>query len=143
MLEKIWGNKFRNFLYRKLRQLRALLGLPYKDYERTSVRIKIDNLTRPQAKAIEDMLHQWGALAGIGSSRWTAFFADGDGNFHPRISFNGRNPESSGKGKWQTLTYKDGYPDEFYTIDYDWIAWTEREDGAVAHLVASPPMPAG
>ena len=118
----------KHFLNRKRTQLRALLGLPYKDFERRSLRIKIDNLTGPQAKSIEDLLHQWVALGNLGSSRWTAFFADGDGNFRPKINVNGTRPESSGKGRWETVTFKDGGADEFYIIDFDWIAWAERPD---------------
>ena len=118
----------KHFLNRKRTQLRALLGLPYRDYERMSVRIKIDNLTGPQVKAIEDLLHQWEWLGGVGSSRWTAFFADGDGNFRPRIKVNGKRPESSGKGKWRTLTDKDGYSEGFYVIDFDSIACAERSN---------------
>ena len=116
----------KHFLCRIRTKLRALLGLPYRDYERMSVRIKIDNLTGPQAKAIEDLLHQWVALGNLGSSRWTAFFADGDGNFQPKIKVNGKRPKFSGKGRWETLTFKYGSPDEFYIIDFDWIAWAER-----------------
>ncbi len=116
----------KHFLNRKRTQLRALLGLPYKDYERVSVRIKIDNLTSAQAKAIEDLLRQWELLGNVGSSRWTAFFADGDGNFRPRIKVNGEKPEFSGKGKWQTVTFKDGCLDDLYLINFDWIASAER-----------------
>ena len=116
----------KHFLNRKRTQLRALLGLPYKDYERMPVWIKIDNLTGPQAKAIEDLLRQWELLGNVGSSRWTAFFADGDGNFHPKIKVNGSRPEFSGKGRWETVTFKDGGPDDLYLIDFDSIAWAER-----------------
>ncbi len=119
----------KHFLCRIRTKLRSLLGLPYKDYARMSVRIKIDNLTGPQAKAIEDLLHQWELLGNLGSSRWTAFFADGDGNFQPKIKVNGSRPESSGKGKWETVTFKNGAhgcTDDLYLIDFGWIAWAER-----------------
>ena len=44
----------------------------------------------------------------------------------------------------QTLTYKDGYLNEFYTIDFDWIAWTERADReAAASIDPSPSMSTG
>ena len=60
-----------------------------------SMKIEIDNLTEAQAIALEDMLATWQWLGGNGASRWTAFYADGDGNFQPKITIDGRKPEKS------------------------------------------------
>ena len=54
--------------------------------------IELKGLTKAQAIAIEDMMATWNSLGIMGSSRWTAFYADGDGNFRPEIIVNGRNP---------------------------------------------------
>lgn len=58
-----------------------------------SMIIEITNLTIAQKMAIEDMLSYWILLGSVGSSRWTSFFADGDGNFKPKITVNGNDPE--------------------------------------------------
>lgn len=41
------------------------------------------NVTEAQALALEVMIGQWNSLSSMGSSRFVAFYADGDGNFHP------------------------------------------------------------
>ena len=68
----------------------------------------------------------WVQLGGLGSSRWTAFFADGDGNFRPRIMVDGRKAE-----KTPLLTLKDVWPQGGhgdYRIDFDKVAWRLRDD---------------
>lgn len=88
--------------------------------------IEIDGLTKAQKIALEDMLATWVYLGNIGSSRWTAFFADGDGNFRPKIKIDGKKPEHTKlieeKQKW------DAKPEVDYAIDFDWIAWALRKD---------------
>jgi hypothetical protein len=92
--------------------------------------IKIDNLTEPQIMALEDMLATWVQLGSLGASRWTAYFADGDGNFRPKITIDGRKPEKcklvSEEQTWGKITSSD-----IYKIDFDWIAWklTEQREG--------------
>lgn len=91
-----------------------------------TLQITIANLTEAQAIAIEDLLATWEQAGGLGCSRWTAFFADGDGNFRPRIAVNGHDPAHQ--------TYVD--PGKFWThgepwkgdyrIDFDSIAWKLR-----------------
>jgi hypothetical protein len=86
-----------------------------------SMIIEITNLTEPQRLAIEDMLRTWTYLGGIGSSRFTKFYADGDGNFQPKILVNGSRPELC-----DLLEVKDRWPDGSggeYQIDFDTIAW--------------------
>lgn len=85
--------------------------------------IEIENLSEPQRIAIEDMLAWWRDSRN-GSSRWMAFYVDGDGNFRPRITVNGREPEHQRRieaGKFWT----GGKPwAGEYRMDFDAIAWT-------------------
>lgn len=113
------------------------------------INIEIDNLTDAQAMAIEDMLKQWVYLGNIGASRWTAFFADGDGNFRPKILVNGQEPKYAGvvptkfpanydddKNIWKNVQIEqkpninNGLTEiqwhkeyEMYMMDFDSIAW--------------------
>jgi len=92
------------------------------------------DLTPPQAIAVEDFLHTWNQLSNLGASRWTAFYADGDGDFHPKATLNGEVPKATPllKGRddrWQKIEL--GGPmytgnDECYCIDYDVISWRMR-----------------
>ncbi len=91
---------------------------------KTNMNIYIENLTVPQKIAIEDMFRQWEFLGSIGASRWVAFYADGDGNFQPKISVDGLQPKSYGteeqiQARWQQNEYR---------IDFDEIAITERHN---------------
>lgn len=83
--------------------------------------IEIDNLTEAQQIALEDMLACWRELGSIGSSRWTKFYADGDGNFHPMITIDGHKPVST-KLIDNKLKWPEGSGGH-YQIDFDWIAW--------------------
>lgn len=101
-----------------------------------SITIVIDNLTEPQAVAIEDMLAEWVRLGSWGASRWTAFFADGDGNFRPKITVDGRKPEFSElipdrRDVWYQMpkeprARKTEPMQGEYRIDFDMIAWRLR-----------------
>lgn len=83
--------------------------------------VEIDNLTEPQAIALEDMFATWHSLGSMGSSRWTAFYADGDGNFHPKITVNGRKPQITDLISRDRVWPKGHNGD--YKIDFDAIAW--------------------
>jgi hypothetical protein len=80
--------------------------------------IRIRNLSIPQSIALEDMLATWQVLGSAGASRWTSFFADGDGDFRPKILYNGQAPRITSlideETKWSGSKYK---------IDYDSIGW--------------------
>ena len=87
------------------------------------MKIEIDNLTKPQEEAIKTMLRLWEYLGNVGYSRKVSFYADGDGNFNPKIFVDGKKPEF--------YKFKDGraYPKENkqgYIIDFDDIAWDEK-----------------
>jgi hypothetical protein len=90
-----------------------------------SIHIIIRNLTKPQALAIEEMLAWWQRLGSWGSSRNVTFFADGDGNFRPQITVDGRKPEFKGSELCGEKTFrpKDGGD---INIDFDPIAWALR-----------------
>lgn len=88
--------------------------------ERTKRTIEL-TLTEPQAIALEDMLATWNQLGGMGSSRWTAFFADGDGDFQPQATIDGRKPETTTLVKREEVWQGDNY-----RIDFDTIAWRLR-----------------
>ena len=83
---------------------------------RRTVWVRISNLTEPQVQALESLFQQWVELGSMGASRWTAFYADGDGNFRPRITVNGHRPRFS-----PYLT--DAWKGHELRIDFDSIAW--------------------
>ncbi|HDY87977.1 MAG TPA: hypothetical protein ENH82_07690 [bacterium] len=93
--------------------------------------IEIIGLTDAQAIAFEDMLANWAVLSSAGASRWTAFYADGDGNFHPKIKIDGRKPKHqqvvdaklfNRKVSIGEKQYENRF-DSDYAIDFDTIAW--------------------
>lgn len=80
-----------------------------------SMKIEIENLTESQKLAITDMLAQWQSLSAIGSSRWVNFYADGDGNFHPKIWVDGNKPSFHGTDEEINFRWKDSE----YHVDFD------------------------
>lgn len=88
--------------------------------------VEIGNLTQAQLLALEDLMAIWVQLGAVGASRWTAFMADGDGNFRPRITFNGKPPEVCPLAGGPDARWKG---DE-YRIDFDAIAWALHAEGA-------------
>jgi hypothetical protein len=88
------------------------------------INIEIDNLTKAQAIAIEDMMAVWVNLGSNGSSRWTSFMADGDGNFRPKITIDGKNPKRTNLVPEEYFWVKDEY-----RVDFDAIAWGLSEEG--------------
>lgn len=101
-----------------------------------SINVAIGNLTEAQAIALEDMLAEWARLGSWGSSRWTAFFADGDGDFRPKITIDGRKPEFSALIPdrsdvwWQPSKEPPPHKTEpgqgEYRIDFDMLGWRLR-----------------
>ena len=81
-------------------------------------------LTEPQRIALEDMLATWNSLSNIGASRWTAFYADGDGDFHPKAVIDGHTPLKFGQ-----LTKAEVWAGEEYRIDPDRVAWRLENAG--------------
>jgi len=72
------------------------------------------------------MLATWQQLGSAGSSRWTSFFADGDGNFKPDILYNGHKPE-----KTELLEEEEVWDGNKYKIDFDSIGWKILDNDAI------------
>ena len=58
--------------------------------EKKTIKIEISNITNKQIKAMEYLFSKWQYDGQIGHSEWTAFFADGDGDFQPHIKIDGK-----------------------------------------------------
>jgi len=83
--------------------------------------VEFDNITEPQAIALEDLFKTMEWCGNIGTSRWTSFYSDGDGNFRPKILIDGEKP------KFTELIERDKlWKDNEYRIDFDAIAWKLR-----------------
>ena len=96
--------------------------------DRVSIDVHIDNLTEAQKIALEELFYQWRSLGDLGSSRWTAFYADGDGNFRPRITINGKAPQPSQLAGGPRKRWRDEFRERnVYAIDFDTIGWALRE----------------
>jgi hypothetical protein len=86
------------------------------------------DVNREQAITLREMFKYWNRLAGIGSSRYVAFFVDGDGNFHPdiKMEFSEELPKLEEKYLESAIKknphgYKVYEGDRFY--DFDPIGW--------------------
>jgi hypothetical protein len=100
-----------------------------RDRAKRKIVVEIDNLTEAQEVALNDLFATWQQLGGNGSSRWTAFYADGDGDFRPKITINGAAPKFTDllprEQFWsedKTIAMK-FYMGDAYKIDFDWIGW--------------------
>jgi hypothetical protein len=91
------------------------------------VTITIDGLTEAQLIALEDLFATWMSLGNMGSSRWTAFYADGDGDFHPKVLVNGRKPVMTELVSKEERWGLPKQPGEMYWMDFDRIAWRLRD----------------
>ena len=89
---------------------------------RRTMVVTIANVTPPQREALESLFQQWQSLGGMGGSRWTAFYADGDGNFRPRITVNGKRPRFS-----PHLKAEEVWKGDELRIDFDTIAWRMKD----------------
>jgi hypothetical protein len=69
--------------------------------------ITIDNIEQDNAIALIKMFKYMQYLGNIGSSRMCSFFADGDGSFRPKISFD--------------------YPEELPEVEIDSVVEYDRE----------------
>lgn len=94
---------------------------------RIKMTVELD-VTVPQALAMQAMFEYMNELSSQGASRVAGFFADGDGNFHPKAkcSFSEEIPElTDGMKKVSAIELKQAsylsIGDRYY--DYDPIAW--------------------
>ena len=111
-----------------------------RDRTKRKIVVEIDNLTKAQEIALNDFFANWQSLGSMGSSRWTAFYADGEGDFRPKITINGEKPKYTDLlEKGATWRKDEIIGDKFatgqaYAIDFDWIGWKlqaieDRENG--------------
>jgi hypothetical protein len=91
----------------------------FEDRRTMTVRL---SLTDAQWSAVETLLAKWNWLGSAGASRWTAFFADGDGNFQPRATVNGREPVATA-----LIPDEQFWTGDEWRIDFDSIAWPLHE----------------
>ena len=88
------------------------------------MKIEINNLTKAQEIALEDMFATWVQLGNVGCSRWTAFFSDGDGNFRPKITVDGHKAEKTELidtlKKWRTIKLRTKYADITGKVKTNW-----------------------
>ena len=97
--------------------------------EKLTMSIEIANLTPAQKVAIEELLFEWQKLGSWGSSRWTAFFADGDGNFRPKILVDGHKPEPSTLAGGEKKRWREQFDErDVYVMDFDSIARAMRPE---------------
>jgi len=92
-------------------------------------------VTEAQKIALEDMFATWNDLGRIGSSRWTNFYADGDGNFKPNVQVNGKLAENTKLLEEKEVWTGGEFANGDYHIDFDTIAWRLRELGSVSELM--------
>lgn len=84
-------------------------------------------VTESQALALEAMFKYWDALASMGSSRFVAFYVDGDGNFKPKTSIYYSRPIKTLTSEMcKAAIVEDNDGDRKY--DFDPIAWMIRKD---------------
>lgn len=99
-----------------------------RDRTKRKITVEIDNLTEAQEIALNDFFATWMTLGSWGSSRWTAFFADGDGDFRPKITINSEEPKYTdlvpAEKFWPYGNHTDGLDTHGeYRIDFDAIGW--------------------
>lgn len=99
--------------------------------------ITLENVSQADAIALIKMFKYMQRLGNVGSSRWCSFFADGDGSFHPKVSFEYPEelpeiPEIDGEIEYdKDLRKLIGAPvisDGDFAIDSDDIAWKIYHD---------------
>ena len=91
------------------------------------IKMTVDmEVTVPQALALQAMFEHWNRLSSMGSSRYIAFFVDGDGNFHPhcQIKFSEEVPELTDVLRDRAMGNKVLAEVGF---DFDPIAWSLRK----------------
>jgi len=77
--------------------------------------ISIENINKEHKKAIEIFFEVMQNLGDIGGSQWLSFYSDGDGNFRPKITLNGKNAEDIK----EDIDLKQFWTNEGFEIDFD------------------------
>lgn len=99
--------------------------------------ITLENVSQADALALMKMFKYMEMLGNVGSSRMCSFFADGDGSFHPKVSFVYPEelpelPEITGEVEFDRETRMNNRnyttSDGDFIIDSDEIAWRIYHD---------------
>ena len=91
------------------------------------VTIEIRNLSKGQARAIEEYFAVWDFLNQKNMSMWCSFFVDCQGGFIPSVKVNGEKPKRFMKdiglrvGKVKFVTEQGDMEDQMYLLDYEKI----------------------
>lgn len=106
-----------------------------RDREKRTLTVVIENVTEAQEIALGDLFATWATLGSWGSSRWTGFYADGDGDFRPKITVNGEKARHTDLLPREQMWKEGGHGE--YRIDFDWVGWKlaeaeERENSCTA-----------
>ena len=129
-VERIKGRPFVNFirllLHTNIKQTWKKRNIKYDGPRKTMMTITME-VTEAQGLTLQAMFEYWNQLSGMGGSRMVSFYADGDGNFHPRckIKFDKKLPELTGELKEAAIAHDD-YGDRQY--DFDGLAWVLHDD---------------
>lgn len=63
------------------------------DPSNCSLTVKIENLTKAQAVAIEELMAVWNFIGNKRFSLWTSFMCDGYADWNPKITVDGKEPQ--------------------------------------------------
>ncbi len=94
--------------------------------EKIKMRVEME-VTISQALALQAMFEYWNHLSSLGSSRYVAFYVDGDGNFRPacKVLFSEDIPSLTSDMAEQAVV---GDNDGNRTYDFDAIAWGLQDE---------------
>ena len=98
------------------------------------VTIEIRNLSKGQARAIEEYFAVWDFLNQKNMSMWCSFFVDCQSGFIPSVKVNGEKPKRFMKdigvrvGKVKFVTDTGDVEDDMYLLDYERVAKALNDD---------------
>ena len=89
--------------------------------KKIKMRIELE-VTEPQALTLQAMFEYMQQLSGLGASRYVGFYADGDGDFHPKPEITFDQPVRPLTDEMRTVAIvEDDHGNRKY--DYDGLAW--------------------
>ena len=95
--------------------------------KRVEMTVKMQ-VTPAQGLALQAMFEHWNRMSNWGCSRAISFYADGDGNFHPKavVSFDEKIPELTEEMRTKAAQDEKGNGDVLF--DFDPIAWMLNDE---------------
>ena len=90
--------------------------------DRSRMSVTFD-VTEPQAIALRAFFEQWNHLSCIGGSRFVAFYADGDGDFHPYCQITMPMNVCRMNDTEEMRKLASNKETDYLQFDYDPIAW--------------------